>query len=283
MLECSAAVRRSGIHTSQAIRFKTLDQAGLPRLLRLLVAGSMPPLWYEIAILHYRGSYQSKFMWLPVAYLPLEMGAGFLAGAVDNRTTRRIFRAVSWGTVVLGSFGTLMHLRGVRRQMGGLAEWRYNLMTGPPIIAPPQVALFGLIGTLAAEETHDVIRQLRLLEVAAQLLLTVEAGYSHYESYYANPVQYTPLVLAPALALAQAAAEAPGTRIRRAGRWLEAPLAAAATLAGLVGFGFHLKNIHARSGGFSWQNFFYGAPLVAPLQLSGQGLIGLLAAYFDPE
>lgn len=264
-------------------RHNLLDQAGLPRLLRLLVAGSMPPLWYEIAILHYRGSYQSKFMWLPVAYLPLEMGAGFLAGAVDTRTTRRLFRSFSWGTVALGSFGTLMHLRGVRRQMGGLTEWRYNFVTGPPVIAPPQVALFGLIGTLAAGETRDVIRRLRLIEVGAQLLLTVEAGYSHNQNYYANPVQYTPLVLAPALAIAQAAAAVPSATIRRAGRWLEVPLSAVATLAGVVGFGFHLKNIRARAGGFSWQNFFYGAPLVAPLQLSGQGLLGLLAAYFDPE
>jgi hypothetical protein len=260
-----------------------LDHLGLPRLLRLLVAGSIPPLWYEIAVLHFRGSFQSRYMWLPVAYLPLEMAAGFLAGAVDTRTTRTLFRALSWGTAALGAFGTLMHLRGVRRQMGGLYNWRYNGLTGPPVIAPPQVALFGLLGALGVSggSAREVIRRLRLLEVTGQLLLAVEAGYYHYQNYYADRVQYTPVMLAPALALVQAAAEGPGGPLRRAGRRLEALLSAVATLAGLVGFAFHVKNVRSRTGGLSWQNLFYGAPLVAPLQLTGQGLLGLVAAYFD--
>ncbi len=260
-----------------------LDHLGLPRLLRVLVAGAIPPLWYEIAVLHFRGSFQSRYMWLPVAYLPLEMTAGFLAAAVDTAMTRRLFRALSWGTAALGAFGTAMHLRGVRRQMGGFYNWRYNGLTGPPVVAPPQVALFGLIGALGVSGagTRAVIRRLRLLEVAGQLLLAVEAGYFHYQNYYANRVQYTPVILAPALALVQAAAEGPAGPPRRVGRRLEALLSAVAALAGLVGFGFHVKNVRSRTGGFSWQNLFYGAPLVAPLQLTGQGLLGLLAAYFD--
>lgn len=260
-----------------------LDELGLARLLRLLVAGSIPPLWYEIALLHYRGSFQSRWMWLPLAYLPLELAGGTLAGTSDTPTTSMFFRALSWGTVALGAFGTLMHVRGVRRQMGGLYSWQYNVMTGPPIVAPPQVALFGLIGVLGTSgaTTHQIVPRLRRIAILAQLLLAIEAGYSHYQSYYANPVQYVPVLLAPALAVAQAAAEVSSIPVRRAGRWLEALLSGAAVLAGLVGCAFHLKNVRSRSGGFSWQNLFYGAPLVAPLQLSGQGLLGLLAAYFD--
>jgi hypothetical protein len=261
----------------------SLDELGLPRLLRLMVAGSIPPLWYEIALLHYRGSFQSRWMWLPLAYLPLEMVGGILAGASDTRTTRRLFRALSWGTVALGMLGTLLHVRGVRRQMGGLAEWRSNVMTGPPIVAPPQVALFGLIGVLGTSgaATHTIVRRLRRIAVMAQLLLAIEAGYSHYQNYYANSVQYVPVLLAPALATAQVAAAASSSPIRRIGRHLEALLSGAAALAGLVGCAFHVKNVRSRSGGLSWQNLFYGAPLVAPLQLSGQGLFGLLAGYFD--
>ncbi len=260
-----------------------LDQIGLPWLLRLVVAGSMPPLWYEIAVLHYRGSYQSRFMWLPVTYIPVVMAGGLLSAVIDTPGTRRLFRALSWGTFALGAFGTLMHLRGVRRQMGGLYEWRYNGMTGPPVVAPPQVALFGLVGLLGTsdEGNREIIHRLRLVEIAGQLLLSVEAGYYHYENYYANKVQYTPVTLAPVLAVAQAVAELPISPARTAGRRMEAVLSVAATLAGLVGFGFHIKNVRSRAGGFSWQNLFYGAPLVAPLQLSGQGLLGLLAAYFD--
>jgi hypothetical protein len=260
-----------------------VGRLGLPRLLSLLVAGSISPLWYEIALLHYRGSFQSPDMWLPLAYLPLEMAGGLVAGAVDTRATRQLFRLLSWGALALGVFGTLMHLRGVRRQMGGFYTWRYNAMTGPPVIAPPQVALFGLISALSTSgaTTQTMVHRPRRLDVAAQLLLAVEAGYSHYQNYYGNPVQYVPVLLAPALALAQAAAEVSNVPMGRAGQRLEVVLAATAMLAGLVGFGFHIRNVRSRSGGFSWQNLFYGAPLVAPLQLSGQGLLGLLAAYFD--
>ncbi|MDP9352507.1 MAG: hypothetical protein M3P51_13350, partial [Chloroflexota bacterium] len=239
--------------------------------------------WYEIAVLHYRGSFHSRYMWAPLAYLPLQMVAGLVAGVADNRPTRGIFRALSWGTVALGAVGTLMHLRGVRRQMGGLYEWRYNGMTGPPIIAPPQVAIFGLVGALGTSggNTRELVRRLRLIEAVAQLLLAGEAGYYHYANYYANKLQYVPVTLAPALAVAQAAAETPMAPVRRAGCSLEEVLSTAATLSGLVGFGFHFRNVRNRTGGVSWQNLFYGAPLVAPLQLSGQGLLGLLAAYFD--
>jgi hypothetical protein len=31
-----------------------------------VVAGAIPPLWFEIALLDYRGSFQSRLMWAPV-------------------------------------------------------------------------------------------------------------------------------------------------------------------------------------------------------------------------
>ncbi len=274
-------VTPSAVHTVAG----RLERLGLPRLLRLGVAGAIPPLWYEIAVLHFRGSFHSRFMWGPLVYLPLHMAGGLVAGLTDNRATRRAYRALSWGTFGLGLFGTLMHLRGVRRQMGGLYEWRYNVVTGPPIIAPPQVVFFGLIGVLSTSggEVQRLIHRLRLLEVVAQLLLAIEVGYYHDQNYYANRLQYTPLLLAPALALAQAAAEAPGGRLQQAGRRLERWLSLAAMLVGAVGFGFHVKNVRGRPGGFGWQNLFYGAPLVAPLQLTGQGFLGLLAAAFGAD
>ncbi len=251
------------------------DRFGLPRLLRLLVAGSIPPLWYEIAVLHYRGSFQSRYMWLPVAYLPLEMAAGFLAAAVDTPATRRLFRALSWGTAALGAFGTAMHLRGVRRQMGGLYEWRYNGLTGPPVAAPPQVAIFGLVGALGAA---DGARG----GSAATCGSSARSANSWWHSRRATT---TPRITTPTRSSTPRCCWRQRQRrrgpFRRAARRLEGPLALAAALAGLVGFGFHLKNVRGRTGGFSWQNLFYGAPIVAPLQLSGQGLLGLLAAYFD--
>jgi hypothetical protein len=269
----------------QDAMIRAIQQFGLARLLRLGVAGGVPPLWSEIAVLHFRGSFQNKYMWVPVAYLPAEMAAGLLASAVDQPRPQGLFRALSWGTVAIGGLGTFFHLAGARRQMGGFYNWRYNLMTGPPAMAPPQVALFGLLGVLGTgrRDAGDTVRRLRCGLATSELLLALDSGTSHYQNYYANRVQFTPLVLAPALAAANLAAEAPAAPVRRAGRRVERGLAAAAAVAGLIGFGFHIRNVCKRAGGFSWQNVFYGSPLGAPLQLTGQGVLGLLAGLFDPR
>jgi hypothetical protein len=49
-------------------------------------------------------------------------------------------------------------------------------------------------------------------------------------------------------------------------------LLAAAT--GLIGTGFHGYNVGKKVGGFSWQNFFYAAPLGAPMAILLSGLLG---------
>ncbi|MGH2544434.1 MAG: hypothetical protein ACRDIB_16700, partial [Ardenticatenaceae bacterium] len=101
-------------------------------------------------------------------------------------------------------------------------------------------------------------------------------GYNHWIGNYFNKVMYTPVILSPLLAAVHLAA-----LVRhRAARSLEAPLSAVALLAGLVGFAFHARNVSRRPGGLRWQNLFYGPPVVAPLQLTGQGALGLLAALF---
>ena len=50
-----------------------LGRAGLARLLRLGVTLAIPPLWYEITLLHYRGAFQNRFMSVPVLSLPVVM------------------------------------------------------------------------------------------------------------------------------------------------------------------------------------------------------------------
>src|SRR5688572_24745411 len=83
--EHAAALTNNG---SKARQVKQVARrTGLARLLRLLTTISIPPLWAEIAILHYRGSFQSKYMWIPVLVLPVIM-AGGIASAL-NRNERR--------------------------------------------------------------------------------------------------------------------------------------------------------------------------------------------------
>ena len=268
--------------SKKELRVPILERMGLPRVLRLGVAGALPPLWSEIALLHYRGSFQSRAMWVPVISLPLAFFGGIASTLVpDERRSRAIFHPFACLMSAVGAIGTLFHLRGVARQMGGFYNWKYNVVTGPPLPAPPQVMLLGLLGVAASgqqhkEETARLLSWLRAVNALSYLLLAGESGYNHWVGDYANKVMFTPVVLSPVMALVHMGAAA---RVRLA-EAAEGPMSVLSLLGGLVGFGFHIRNIGRRSGGFRWQNFFYGPPVVAPLQLSGQGILGLLASAF---
>jgi hypothetical protein len=43
------------------------------------------------------------------------------------------------------------HARGVARQMGGWANWSQNLLSGPPLPAPPSFSALALAGRAALE------------------------------------------------------------------------------------------------------------------------------------
>ena len=264
----------------------------MARLLRLGLALAIPPFWYEIAVLHYRGSFQNKFMWGPVLSLPAVLGSSVISALKeDERRSRDTLRPFALLMAAVGTLGTLFHVRGIARQMGGLKNWKYNVVTGPPFPAPMQVALFGLLGALASrpvantlfwskhEEEQHLVRSARWINSLSCLLLAIESGYNHWTGKFFNPLMYTPVLVGPLQALIHLAA----LMRSRLARTLELPLAAFSTVAGLIGFGFHIRNLRGRPGGFSWQNLFYGPPIVAPLQMTAQGIIGLLIALFSEE
>jgi hypothetical protein len=253
------------------------------RSLGLLTVLSVPPLWSEIAILHYRGSFQSRYMWLPIITLPVIMAGGVISVLnPDERRSRHIFRPFALFMTVLGLMGTFFHLRGVRRQMGGFRNWKYNIMTGPPFPAPMQIMLTGLLATAASaaparDETQRLVCLVHVINIASYLLFAVEAGWNHWIGEYFNKVMFVPIILSPILAVMHMAAlKAPPTK-----RSWQLRLSAVAVVVGLIGFGFHIRNINRRQGGFSWQNFFYGPPVAAPLQLTALGIEGVLAAYYE--
>ncbi|MGH2380780.1 MAG: hypothetical protein ACRDG7_06115 [Candidatus Limnocylindria bacterium] len=262
---------------------RPLRQLGLARLLRIGVTAAIPALWYEIVVLHFRGSFQSRVMWPPVAALPAVLVGGAVSSVIrDDVRSRALFRPLAWLLAAVGLIGTAFHLRGVSRQMGGLRNWHYNFATGPPLPAPPQVALFGLLGIVAAAprqlgETGRLVAWARTVNVASYALLAIEAGYGHWLGGFFNRLMFTPLVLSPLAATLHVGAAFGLRPARRA----EGAVSIATVVAGLIGFAFHVRNVLRRQGGITWQNLFYGPPLVAPLQLTSQGVLGVLAALFD--
>ena len=128
--------------------------AGVPRgrALCALAALGLAGTSAEAALLHFRGAYQHPAMWLPVSVPPV--GAALLAmRALDGpapaplrtRFTRAWLAACTW----LGLAGMGFHARGVARQMGGWANWSQNLLSGPPLPAPPSFSALALAGRAA--------------------------------------------------------------------------------------------------------------------------------------
>jgi hypothetical protein len=269
-----------------------LRRVGLARLLRIGLVLAIPPLWYEIAVLHYRGSFQNRFMWVPVLSLPTVMIGGVVSGVTkEEHRSRDILRPFAWLMTVVGTLGTAFHFGGIARQMGGFYNWKYNVVTGPPILAPAQVALFGMLGVAASRRVSNrplesrngdevtLVRSARWINSLSYLLIAIEAGYNHWTGNFFNRLMYTPLLVNPVVALVHIAA----LWRSRVARTLELPLSALSTFVGLVGFSFHISNLLGRPGRLSWQNLFYGPPIMVPLQVTAQGLMGVLIALFSKK
>jgi hypothetical protein len=105
----------------------------MQRLLSAATAASALPLGLEIFVNHYGGSFGNKWMWTPVVLSPA-LGAAGVAGVVS----------------LDGAAGVYFHLRGAARKPGGLREATYNLVMGPPALAPGSLTMVGAIGLAAA-------------------------------------------------------------------------------------------------------------------------------------
>jgi hypothetical protein len=128
----------------------TLARIPAWRAMRVLAAIGLAGSSAEAALLHFRGAYHNPAMWLPVTVPPV--GAALLvavsmrqAQAAPHRFTRNWLAL----TAMLGVAGSLFHARGIARQMGGWRNWSQNLLSGPPLPAPPSFTALALAGWAA--------------------------------------------------------------------------------------------------------------------------------------
>ena len=121
----------------------------LQKLLSGMTAFSVPSLAFEIYLEHYKGSFGDKWMWTPIFLTPPLTAAG-VAGVFSEKHARTSLPAVSALYALDGAIGVITHLRGVYRKPGGFHEATYNLVMGPPLLAPGSLALVGGMGLVAA-------------------------------------------------------------------------------------------------------------------------------------
>jgi hypothetical protein len=119
------------------------------RSLAALTAVSAAGLGFEIYLEHYKGSFADKWMWTPIALTPPLTAAG-TAAVFSERAAKTWLPAISALYAADGVIGVVTHLRGVVRKPGGLSEPTYNLVMGPPLLAPGSLALVGGMGLAAA-------------------------------------------------------------------------------------------------------------------------------------
>jgi hypothetical protein len=128
---------------------RELRHGRVQRTLAAATALSALPLGAEIYFEHFRGSFGDKWMWTPVALSPALSAAG-AAAVSSERAARTVLPVVSALYCLDGLIGVYTHVQGVRKRPGGFSEPLYNIVMGPPLLAPGSLALVGGMGLAAA-------------------------------------------------------------------------------------------------------------------------------------
>jgi hypothetical protein len=127
---------------------KNIRAGRMQRLLAVSTAFSAPPLALEIYLEHYKGSFGDKWMWTPIWLTPPLTLAG-IAGFASPKAARTVLPLFGALYALDGLIGIYTHFRGVEKRPGGFHEAHYNLVMGPPLLAPGSLAMVGTMGMLA--------------------------------------------------------------------------------------------------------------------------------------
>ncbi|MGH9393221.1 MAG: hypothetical protein ACRD1E_03560 [Terriglobales bacterium] len=96
---------------------------------------------------HYLNNFQYKVQFAPLIVAPLLAVAAFLA---PSERSRHLLPSASALAIATGAIGCGYHLRGVLRRPGGRKHLLYNIIYGPPLLAPLLFAGAGFLGLVAA-------------------------------------------------------------------------------------------------------------------------------------
>ena len=158
-LSLAGAIGLAADEVGQTSRPEGLRVLGVPvgRALSALSALGLMGTVGEAGLMHFRGSFQNPFMWLPVS-LPPVAAALTAKAAVEPagpRSGRPLTRAWLALTAAMGIAGVGFHAFGVSRAMGGWRNWSQNVVDGPPLPAPPSFSALA-IAALAALRLRDI-------------------------------------------------------------------------------------------------------------------------------
>lgn len=124
-------------------------------------------------------------------------------------------------------------------------------------------------------------RSMSLLVAGTSLISGMEVAYEHYKGSYSNPVMYTPVILSGALT----AAGISGFFHRSLANTFLRYTSFLTLLDGLIGFGFHIRGVARKPGGWRLPvtNIVMGPPIFAPLLFGTSAYLGVIASYLQRE
>jgi len=162
-LGAPAAIGLSGLlgYLSERIRdtpvgmVPTIGGFSAGRVVGLSTAAGIMGTVSEAWLLHFRGSFHNPLMYLPITMPPMASATVAAAALGQTRTSRPLTRWWLRATALLGVSGTLFHMIGVGRDMGGWRNWQQNVLNGPPIPAPPAFTGLAMAGLAALSLLED--------------------------------------------------------------------------------------------------------------------------------
>jgi hypothetical protein len=115
-----------------------------------------------------------------------------------------------------------------------------------------------------------------IITAASAVFSGFEAWYSHYKNNFRYAAQWTPIILAPALAVISILA----IKCERVAKRALPAVSVAAAADAAVGFFYHARGVARRPGGRKHlvYNILYGPPIFAPLLFGAAGMFGLLTS-----
>lgn len=271
----------------------------------------------EVAYEHYRGSYSQRVMYTPVIISAL-LAVVSVASLFSRKVARTVLPVTALVMMVDGLAGFFFHVRGIARKPGGWRIPMFNLVMGPPVLAPLLLGISGFLGIvtaflrreddLAPGSSNNPIRNLRpsgtrlnpwgvskqhrsweqdiregrfqrVVALAAALSILF-SGFEAWYSHYKNNFKYKAQWTPLLLTPVLFAAGIGSIWSRTLARTLLPAASALALLDGLAGTFYHARNIIRRPGGLKkpLYNIMYGSPILAPLLLAASGFLGLLAS-----
>jgi len=182
--------------------------------------------------------------------------------ARTHHTRSGLYPFPIWGTLVID--------RTRRGQPQGIAPTEGILKT-------LQTAITGDIGVVEQDIREGRFQRIMGVATAISAFFSgFESLYSHYKNNFTYRIEWTPILLTPAVMLAGIGS----VWSRTVARTLLPLTSALALLSGTVGFFYHVRGILRRPAGIKkpLYNILYGPPIFAPLLFAATGFLGLLAS-----